>query len=215
MLYDLLTKWGGYAAIAGIGLAFITTLFIAVIQPRNTLKWFLLSFSFIPLCMGVLCLLGGWQHLHKGDPQSARTVFIIGGVLGFAFALMFGLSLSMAREKALQEEPPGRVDCTRHARWISISGFVGFIAAAFGNIGLMKLGLPAPWDTWAVPLAFVVLCGGPAAILIFVFPPRCPKCKTGRMRFKGSRPVWYRCQSCGQTTHTYIMLGSRREHGGD
>lgn len=210
MLYDFLTKWGGWAAILGAGVAFLTTLLIAVIQPANTFRRFIQSFSFIPLCIGLLCFLGGWQHLHKGDAASAKTVFIIGGVACLVFALMLGFSLSIPLETTAEEEPPERDACTRHARWISISGFVGFIVAAIATISLMKLGLPSPWDTWVGPLCFIALCGGPAAILIFAFPPRCPSCKEGRMRFKGSRPVWYRCPSCGQTTHTHIMLGSRR-----
>ena len=210
MPYDLWIKWGGWAAMGGIGLAFITTLGIALIQPRNTFKWFLLSFSFIPLCIGILCLLGGWQHLHKNDPQSARTVFIIGGVLACAFVLMAGFSFSIAREQPPETDPAGTDACTRHARWISVCGFGGFIVTATGAFGLLKLSPPPPWDTWAVPLTFLIFCAGPAALLIFGFPPRCSTCKTGRMRFKGSRPVWYRCQSCGHTVHTHIELGSRR-----
>jgi hypothetical protein len=209
MFHDFLTKWGGWAAILGILVAFIATIGIAVIQPRNTFKWFLLTFSFIPLCIGALCMLGGWQHLHRGDAAAARTAFIIGGVLGCLFAGLFGLSLSIVQQPAPPEQPPGLDACTRHARWISLSGFAGFIAAAFGAFGLMKLALPHPWATWALPLSFAVFSGGPAAFLIFFLPPRCDACKTGRMRFKGSRPVWYRCKSCGQTVHTHIMLGSR------
>lgn len=210
MIYEFLTNWGGWAAIAGIALAFIATLIIGVIQPRNTFKWFLMSFSLFPLCIGILCLLGGWQHLHKGDVSSARTTFIIAGVTLCLFAALLGFSLSIKCEETHKEEPTGRDACTRHARWISIIGFAGFIVAATGAFGMMRLSLPPPWDTWGLPLIFIFCCGGPAALLIFVFPPLCAVCKTGRMRFKGSRPVWYCCQSCGHTAHTHILLGSRR-----
>ncbi|MBB5031951.1 hypothetical protein [Prosthecobacter vanneervenii] len=209
MYYDFLTKWGGWAALAGMGVGFITTLMIGVLQPRNTFKWCLMSFSSLPLCLGILCLLGGWQHLYKGDATSARTTFIIAGVALCLFAALCGFSLSIAHEKTPEEEPPGRAACTRHARWLSISGFAGFVVAATGIFSLLKLNPPAPWDAWGAPLMFVLCCGGPAALLIFAFPPRCAACKTGRMRFKGSRPVWYRCQSCGETVHTHILLGSR------
>ncbi|WP_395738690.1 hypothetical protein [Prosthecobacter sp.] len=215
MFYEILTKWGGSAALAGIVLAFIATLGIGVYQPKNTFKWFLAAFSLFPFCIGILCLLGGWQHLHKGDASSARTTFVIAGVTLCLFAAMLRFSLSIARKEAPKEETPGHDACTRHARWISISGFAGFIVAATGAFGLLNLAPPPPWNAWSQPLAFVLCCLGPAALLIFVFPPRCPACKTGRMRFKGSRPVSYRCQSCGHTVQTHIQLGSRRGYKGE
>lgn len=211
MFYEFLTKWGGWAAVGGMGLGLIATLSIGVFQPRNALKWFLMAFAVFPLCLGLLCLLGGWQHLHKGDAASARPVFIIAGVLLCLFAGLAGFSLSISREVPPAEEaPPGQAACTRHARWISACGFAGFIVAACGAFGLMEAAPPPPWDEWGMPLIFVVCCGGPTALLIFAFPPRCAVCQTGRMRLRGGRPVWYRCQSCGHTARTHIQFGSRQ-----
>jgi len=215
MLYDFLTKWGGWMAIAVMGLAFISTLFVAVIQPRNTFKWFLRSFSFIPGGFGVLCLLGGWQHLHKGDSHAARTVFIIGGVSLLAFVVITVLSFVVSSDKRSLESTSGDDACTNHARWISISGFVAFVMMGFAFFYSAKLGLTRYWEWWMFPLSFFLFFGTPAAILVFVLPPRCRSCSNGRMRLKGMRPAWYRCQSCGEVVRTHIMLGGRKGIGGD
>lgn len=159
---------------AVMGLAFISSLLIAVVQPRNTFQWFMRSFSFIPGGFGVVCLLGGWQHLHKGDSSSANTVFIIGGVSLLAFVVIAGVSFLVGADKGSMERASGDDDaCTRHARWISICGFVGFAMMAFASLYSARLGLTRYWEWWMLPLSFFVFFGAPAAILVFVFPPRC------------------------------------------
>lgn len=215
MLYNFLTKWGGWAAMAVMGLAFLSTMLIAVVQPRSAFRWFMRSFSFIPGGLGVLCLLGGWQHLHKGDSSSAKTVFIIGGVSLLAFAVIACVSFFVGADKGSLERKSGHDACTRHARWISISGFVGFVMMGFAFFYSAKLGLTRSWEWWMFPLSFLVFFGTPVAILVFVLPPRCRSCSHGRMRLKGLRPAWYRCQSCGEVIRTPIMLGNRQGIGGD
>jgi hypothetical protein len=207
MPYDFLFEWGSWAATAGVGLAFITTMLVVAIQPKNTSKWFWLSFSFTILFVSMLCMLQGWHHHHKGDSQAAQTDFFNGGGWLFAFVLMFGISLSMAKEKLSRGKTPGRDACTRHARWLSVSFMVGtalpFLAFIF------SADMPQGWNVLILLLYSPIFCGASYIIFVFGLPPRCPSCKNGSMRLKGGLPAWYCCQSCGIIIHTRIMLGRK------
>lgn len=209
MLYDFFIKWGGWAASAGFGLAFMTMALVTAIQPRNTSKWFFMSFSFVILCIGVLCMLEGWQHLQKGDSKTAQTLFLSGGGWFFAFMLMLGFSLSRAKEQLPQGETPGRDSCTRHARWLSISYLAGIALTFLASFFSAECGMPQQGAVLILLLSYLAFCGASYIIFVFGLPPRCRSCKSGRMRLKGSLPAWYRCQSCGVIIHTHIMLGRK------
>ena len=209
MLYDSLIKWGDWAASAGLGLAFLTTMLVTAIQPRNTSKWFFMSFSIVNLCAGVLCMLEGWQHRRKGDFQTAETMFLNGGGWFFAFALLIGFSLSRAKQQRPQAETPGRRVCTRHARCLSISYLAALALTFLASFFSAECGVAQPWSVLILLLCWLIFCGVSYIIFVFGLPPRCQSCKNGRMRLMGSGPAWYRCQSCARVIHTNIMLGRK------
>ena len=156
-----------------------------------------------------MCMLDGWQHLHKGHPQNAKTVFLNGGGWFFAFVLMLGFTLSKAKGKPRQDETSGRDACTRHARWLSISYLAGAVLTFVVSFFSAECGMSQQWGIVILLLGYLIFCGASYLIFVFGLPPRCRSCNNGSMRLKGGLPASYRCQSCGVIVHTHIMLGRK------
>ena len=188
---------------------FFASILVLCFQPKGSIKWFLLIFSMVPLCVGTISLLVGLRHSIPHSDVQPKTAFVVCGVAWAFAALLFTLGV-MA--KSGPPRPERERACYRHARWILLASIVGFISAPFAWKALGHFQMYQSGREFLDLVVVAVLTVVPGLIIVYRFPPRCGSCGVGQMRMRGLRPVWYRCQQCGDEVHTSIQLGGNRRN---